>query len=76
MLAELLKISCYTGAYNDAEALTPNDVTIGIDGNKCIIRNRKKADTTENMLFLPIPLEIIERYRNHPISSAYSDKLY
>jgi integrase len=59
--------SCYTGyAYGDAEALSPDDVTIGIDGNKWIIRDRKKTDNVENIPLLPIPLEIIEKYKNHP----------
>jgi integrase len=58
--------SCYTGyAYSDAAALTPDDIAIGIDGEKWIIRNRIKTDTTENVPLLPIPLEIIEKYRNH-----------
>lgn len=59
--------SCYTGyAYSDAEALAPSDVAIGIDGSKWIIRDRKKTDTTENVPLLPVPLEIIEKYKNHP----------
>lgn len=59
--------SCYTGyAYSDAEALNPDHVVVGIDGNKWIIRDRKKTDTTENVPLLPIPLEIIEKYKNHP----------
>jgi integrase len=59
--------SCYTGyAYSDAEALSPDDVAIGIDGNKWIIRNRKKTDNVENIPLLPIPLKIIEKYKNHP----------
>lgn len=58
--------SCYTGyAYSDAEALTLDDIAIGIDGEKWIIRNRIKTDTTENVPLLPIPLEIIEKYRKH-----------
>jgi integrase len=63
--------SCYTGyAYSDAEALGPDDVGIGIDGNKWIIRDRKKTDTTENVPLLEIPLEIIEKYKNHPYCKA------
>ncbi len=63
--------SCYTGyAYSDAEALTPNDVAVGIDGNLWIIRDRKKTDTTENVPLLPIAKEIIQRYRNHPHCKA------
>ncbi len=59
--------SCYTGyAYSDAEALSPDDITTGIDGNKWIIRDRKKTDTTENVPLLPIAFEIIEKYKKHP----------
>jgi len=59
--------SCYTGyAYGDAEELSPDDVTIGIDGNKWIIRDRQKTDNMENIPLLPIPLKIIEKYKNHP----------
>ena len=63
--------SCYTGyAYSDAEALTPNDIAIGIDGEKWIIRDRIKTDTTENVPLLPIPLEIIGKYRKHDYCKA------
>jgi integrase len=68
--------SCYTGyAYSDAEALTPDDIAIGIDGEKWIIRNRIKTDTTENVPLLPIPLEIIEKYRNHDYCKTFNKLL-
>lgn len=41
--------SCYTG-YADAEVLTPQDISIGIDGEKWIIRNRIKTDTIKDRL--------------------------
>jgi len=67
--------SCYTGyAYSDAEALTSNDIAIGIDGEKWIIRNRIKTDTTENVPLLPIPLEIISKYQKHDYCKTH-DKL-
>lgn len=57
---------CYTGyAYSDAEALTIDDVCIGIDGELWIIRNRKKTNTTENVPLLQIPYQIIQKYKNH-----------
>ncbi len=63
--------SCYTGyAYSDADELSPDDVAKGIDGNQWIIRNRKKTDTIENVPLLPIPSEIIERYKNHPYCAS------
>lgn len=63
--------SCYTGyAYSDAEALTIDDVCIGIDGELWIIRNRKKTNTTENVPLLPIPHQIIQKYKNHKYCKA------
>lgn len=67
--------SCYTGyAYSDAEALTPDNISVGIDGEKWIIRDRKKTDTTENVPLLPIPLQIIEKYKKHEYCKSH-DKL-
>ena len=68
--------SCYTGyAYSDAEALTPDDIAIGIDGEKWIIRNRTKTDTAENVPLLPIPLEIIDKYKNHNYCKTHNKLL-
>jgi integrase len=52
------------------EALTDDHITIGIDGEKWIIRDRIKTDTTENVPLLPIILEIIAKYKNHPYCKA------
>lgn len=59
--------SCYTGyAFSDAKALGPEHLANGMDGRKWIIRDRQKTDTMENIPLLPIPLAIIEKYRDHP----------
>ncbi len=59
--------SCYTGyAYVDIKSLTPQDVAIGIDGEKWIIRKRAKTKRMENIPLLPIPLALIEKYKNDP----------
>jgi integrase len=68
--------SCYTGyAYSDAEALTSEDIAIGIDGEKWIIRDRIKTETTENVPLLPIALEIIAKYKNHPYCKTHNKLL-
>jgi integrase len=68
--------SCYTGyAYSDAEALTCDDIAIGIDGEKWIIRDRIKTETTENVPLLPIALEIIAKYKNHPYCKTHNKLL-
>tara|TARA_Y100000815_G_scaffold275756_1_gene316968 strand:- start:41110 stop:41964 length:855 start_codon:yes stop_codon:yes gene_type:complete len=59
---------CYTGlAYIDAFNLKPKDIRIGIDGEKWIISERQKTKKEITIPLLPQALEIIERYKEHPI---------
>ena len=58
---------CYTGfAYADVFKFNQNAVMIGLDGNYWLSTNRQKTGTKEKVPLLPIALEIIERYKNHP----------
>ncbi len=58
---------CYTGfAYNEVASITRDAIQKGIDGEKWIHINRAKTGTLESVMLLPIPLEIIEKYREHP----------
>jgi len=58
---------CFTGyAYVDVSGLKEANVFIGLDGNKWITKNREKTDNTECVPLFPIPLQIIEKYKNHP----------
>jgi site-specific recombinase XerD len=67
---------CYTGfAYNEVEALPHNAVQKGIDGEKWLSINRAKTGTLESVMILPIPLEIIERYQEHPYCKVYNKLL-
>ncbi len=67
---------CYTGyAYEDAFGLGPENIFIGIDGQKWITKDRQKTDQTECVPLLPIPLEIINKYRDHPFCSAHGKLL-
>ncbi|HMT54923.1 MAG TPA: site-specific integrase [Saprospiraceae bacterium] len=59
---------CYTGyAYKDAAELTPGHIVTGIDGKKWIYTSRQKTDNVSNVPLLEPALEIIEKYKNHPI---------
>jgi site-specific recombinase XerD len=59
--------SCYTGfAYIDAANLTPDNIVIGMDGNKWAKTNRQKTGMPELVPLLPPALEIIEKYKDHP----------
>ncbi len=64
---DLFIFSCYTGlSYIDVKLLSPDKITIGIDGSTWIKTNRKKTGTVVNIPLLPIAQEIIDKYKNHP----------
>jgi site-specific recombinase XerD len=57
---------CYTGfAYQDVLNLTLDNIVIGIDGEKWVMKKRKKTSTPEYVPLLPVAMEIIKRYSNH-----------
>jgi site-specific recombinase XerD len=59
---------CYTGyAYKDATKLTPDHIVTGINGKKWIYTSRQKNDNTSNVPLLEPALEIIEKYKEHPL---------
>lgn len=59
---------CYTGyAYKDAALLTPEHIGTGINGKKWIYTSRQKNENVSNVPLLDHALEIIEKYRDHPI---------
>jgi site-specific recombinase XerD len=58
---------CYTGfAYIDTFQLTGKNIFWGIDKRKSIARDRQKTDGTECVPLLEIPLEILQKYKDHP----------
>ncbi len=58
---------CDTGyASEDAFGLGPENIFVGKHGNKWITKERQKTEQAECVPLLPIPLEIIKRYKNHP----------
>jgi site-specific recombinase XerD len=59
---------CYTGlAYADVEKLSPREIVCGVDGEQWIWTNRKKTDSPTRIPLLPVPLQILERYKDDPI---------
>lgn len=68
LVRDIFVFSCFTGlAYIDVKQLTYNNVSIGIDGDKWIFKNRQKTDTTSKIPLLPIAQEIIDKYAEHPV---------
>ena len=59
---------CYTGfGYIETFSFDQDAVFIGIDGERWLSTARDKTGTREGLPLLPIPLEIIERYKSHEI---------
>jgi integrase len=58
---------CYTGlSYIDVFNLSPERINIGIDGNYWISITREKTDNPVKVPLLSKPLDILEKYRDHP----------
>lgn len=64
---DLFVFSCYTGlAYIDAMHLTPDNITVGIDGENWISISRQKTRQPVLIPILPKAQEIIDEYIDHP----------
>ena len=68
--------SCFTGyAYKEVDSLSNDNIVIGMDGNKWISLDRHKTGEPELVPLLPIPLEIIEKYKNDVWANAHNKLL-
>lgn len=68
LVRDVFVFQCYTGlAYIDAFQLKTEDIKIGIDGEYWIMTDRQKTESETNIPLLPRALEIIERYKSHPL---------
>lgn len=57
----------FTGyGYNETYLAEPADVYLGFDGQHWIDKDRQKTGTEEAVPLLPIALEIIDKYKEHP----------
>ncbi|MBS1680969.1 MAG: site-specific integrase [Bacteroidetes bacterium] len=64
---DLFVFSCYTGlAYCDVMSLTPNNISLGIDGEYWVLTSRKKTNQPVRVPLLPKALALIEKYKGHP----------
>ncbi|NNT71585.1 site-specific integrase [Flavobacterium sp. IMCC34852] len=68
LVRDIFIFSCFTGlAYIDVQQLTSDNITLGIDGDKWIFKNRQKTDTASKIPLLPTAQKIISKYENHPV---------
>jgi len=64
---DLFVFSCYTGlAYIDVKNLRPDNITLGIDGEKWLSTRRQKTDLPVRVPLLFKAWQLIEKYQNHP----------
>ncbi|HEY4785994.1 MAG TPA: site-specific integrase [Bacteroidales bacterium] len=64
---DMFVFSCYTGlAYIDVYELTPQNLSLGIDGEYWINTCRHKTDIPVRVPLLPQAMSIIEKYKNNP----------
>lgn len=64
---DIFLFSCYTGlAYVDVRKLKRSEVEKGIDGKLWIYTHRQKTDSLSRIPLLPMALNIIRKYEEHP----------
>lgn len=62
---------CFTGlAFVDVKKLKRSEVCIGIDGQFWIQKNRQKSTVPSKIPLLPITVDILEKYKDHPAGIA------
>jgi integrase len=71
IIRDIYVFCSFTGlSYAEVQSLSAEDIVTGIDGEKWVTKNRKKSGGDETLPLLPIPLNLIEKYRGHPISAG------
>ncbi len=73
---DLFIFSCYTGlSYIDVINLTNENIIMGIDGEYWIQTIRQKTEMVVNIPLLPVALNILNNYKDHP-KSIHGDQLF
>ena len=68
MVRDIFLFCCYTGlAYIDVHNLRPENITEDAHGRKWIRKQREKTDVEFYVPLLEYPLQILEKYKNHPL---------
>lgn len=67
LVRDIFLFSCYTGlAYADVRKLKRSEIRTGIDGKTWLFIQRQKSSTPSPVPLLPLPLIMLEKYKNHP----------
>ncbi len=69
VVRDVFVFCCYTGlAYQEVRNLSPNNITKEVDGDNWISVYRQKTDKNVKIPILPKAHELIEKYKEHPLS--------
>ena len=69
MVRDLFLIQCYTGlAFKDLYELKPENIQVGVDGEKWIFIKRGKSKIPARIPILPTVEPILDKYAGHPIA--------
>lgn len=67
VIRDIFIFCIYTGlAYAEVEALNPDNLTRGMDGELWLNIHRKKTDKHYQVPLFPKAIEILEKYKEHP----------
>lgn len=67
IVRDIFLFSCYTGlAYVDVHKLRRSEIITGMDGHQWIFTSRQKTEVPSRIPLLPVCLEILQRYEQHP----------
>lgn len=67
-IRDIFIFSCYTGlSYAEIDKLTYNNCSTGFDGEEWIMTERTKTKIESNVPLLKKPLELIDKYKDHPL---------
>ncbi|MGD0583555.1 MAG: site-specific integrase [Bacteroidales bacterium] len=67
-IRDIFIFCCYSGmAYAEVESLTPENLTQGIDNELWLNITRKKTGKQYQIPLLPKALEILRKYKSHPL---------
>ena len=70
IVRDLFVFCCYTGlAFSDVKEMTIENIQIGVDNNRWIIKKRKKTNIVSKIPLLDISAKIIEKYKDYPRSN-------
>ena len=67
IIRDIFVFASFTGfAYREIYTLTKGDIVHGENGKLWILKNRQKTGEEESVPLLPIPIQLLEKYKNSP----------